>query len=310
MLQVLVENHGDAYSFMLTRINNYIERILAGEKQQLQSLDTIGDLVDPVGFEDLPAELQVLLGGTASERARLIGIRTGEMHRALAGEVAVKDFVPEDFSLHYQRSLFSSMQSIVREIFDRNIPSADGFPGEAREELKNFFDSKEVILQMLKRIYAKKLDVIKTRIHGNFHLGQVLLTGKDIVITDFGGDPDRSFSDRRLKRSPLRDVAAMIRSFRNVAYEGFLKTTHLEKDNVDTLLPFASLWAHYMVGFFMKAYLETVKDSSFIPQDKQDLKMMVETYMLEKALFDLNYELKTRPDRVVIPLKTIKSIIG
>jgi maltose alpha-D-glucosyltransferase/alpha-amylase len=130
------------------------------------------------------------------------------------------------------------------------------------------------------------------------------------VITDFGGDPLRSFSDRRLKRSPLRDVAGMIRSIRNVAFEGFLKTTHVEKDNINSLLPFARLWAHYMVGFFMKAYLDTVKDSSFIPSDKQDFQMMVETYMLDKALHDLKYELQNRPDWVIIPVRTIKSIIG
>jgi maltose alpha-D-glucosyltransferase/alpha-amylase len=102
----------------------------------------------------------------------------------------------------------------------------------------------------------------------------------------------------------------MIRSIRNVAYEGFLKTTHVEKENINSLLPFARLWAHYMVGFFMKAYLETVKSSSFIPTDKHDFEMMVETYMLEKALYDLNYELKNRPDWVIIPVRTIKSILG
>ncbi|WP_297817392.1 maltose alpha-D-glucosyltransferase [Segetibacter sp.] len=310
MLQVLIENHGDSHSFMLARINNYIERILSGDKEQLASIQSLGTLTEPVGYEELTPELQVLLGGTASEQARVIGIRTGEMHLALAAGKSLKDFAPEDFSLHYQRSLFSSMQSLVREIYENKPGDMDIYPDLVKQDLIDLFERKEDILQTLKRIYAKKLDVIKIRIHGNFHLGQVFSTGKDVVITDFGGDPIRSFSDRRLKRSPLRDVAAMIRSIRNVAFEGFLKTTHVEKDNVNSLLPFARLWAHYMVGFFMKAYLETVKDSSFIPRDKQDFQMMVETYMLEKALYDLNYELKNRPDWVIIPVRTIKSIIG
>lgn len=310
MLQVLIENHGDAYHFMITRISNYIERILSGDKEQLRSTELVGTLTEPVGYDELPGELQVLLGATASEQARLIGKRTGEMHLALSSGGALKDFAPEDFSLHYQRSLFSSMQSVVREIYENKAENFDNYPDIVKQDLEDFYRKKEEILARLKRIYAKKLDVIKIRIHGNYHLGQVLSTGKDVVITDFVGDPVRSFSDRRLKRSPLRDVAAMIRSFRNVAFEGFLKTTHVEEENINSLLPFARIWTHYMTGFFMKAYLETVKDSSFIPSDKQDFQMMVETYMLEKALYDLKYELKNRPDWAIIPLKTIKSIMG
>ena len=310
MLQVLIENHGDAYHFMLTRINNFIERILSGDKEQLDGIKSIGTWTDPVAYEQLPGELQLLLGATASEQARLIGVRTGEMHLALASGSALKDFAPEDFSLHYQRSLFSSMQSVVREVFENKVANVDAYPENVRQDLEDFYERKDEILQLLKRIYAKKLDVIKIRIHGNYHLGQVLSTGKDVVITDFGGDPVRSFSDRRLKRSPIRDVASMIRSFRNVALEGFLKTTHVEKDSINSLLPFARIWAHYMVGFFMKAYLDTVKDSSFIPADKEDFKMMVETYMLEKSLYDIRNELHNRPEWVIIPLRTIKSIIG
>lgn len=310
MLQALVENHGDAYGFMIARINNYIERILAGNREQIQSFGLPGSFIEPVAFDDLSPEMQNLLGATASEQVKLIGLRTGQMHLALAAGAGLKEFAPEDFSLHYQRSLFSSMQSLVREVFQNDFHTPDRYPEMIREDLRRLYARKEDILNLLKRIYAKKLDVAKIRIHGNLHLGQILFTGKDIVITDFGGDPNRTFSERRLKRSPLRDVASMIRSISNVAYEGFLKTTHVQPENLHTVLPFARLWAYHMVGFFMKAYLDTVKDSSFIPADKQDLKMMVETYMIEKALYDLNYELKNRPDWVLIPLRTIQTIIG
>lgn len=310
MLQDLVEDHGDAYSFMLTRVNNYIERVLSTNKEEIELGGLLGTLTEPVGYDELSQEMQLLLGGSASEQAKLIGKRTGEMHLALAAGEGIKDFAPEDFSLHYQRSLFSSMQSPVREIYENKTVEIKNYPQIIQQDLMNFYGKKEEILHLLKRIYNKKLDVIKMRIHGNFHLGQVLLTGKDVVITDFGGDPEKSFSDRRLKRSPLRDVAAMIRSFTDVAYEGFLKTTHVDKAHINDFLPFARIWAHYMINFFMKAYLETVKDSLFIPKDKDDFKMMVETYMLEKALRDINYELHNRPDWVIIPLRIIKSITG
>ncbi|MDB5246730.1 MAG: treS [Segetibacter sp.] len=310
MLQVLVENHGDCYNFMLTRINNYVERILARTGDKLQPFESIGTFTDPVSFDELPDEIQLLLGTTASEQARLIGIRTGEMHLALAAGTELKDFAPEDFSLHYQRSLFASMQSLVRQTTENKGTKLQTVPDYLKEDLEEIIDRKDEILDLLKRIYAKKLDVIKIRIHGNYNLEQVLFTGKDVVITDFGGDPVRSFSDRRLKRSPLRDVASMVRSFRNVAFDGFSKTTQVQKEEIPNLIPFARLWAHYMVGFFMKAYLETVKETSFMPADKADLQMMLETYMLEKSLLDLNYELSNKPERAVVPIRVIKSILG
>jgi maltose alpha-D-glucosyltransferase/alpha-amylase len=268
-----------------------------------------GSIIDPVGFDDLPVELQILLGGTASEQARLMGIRIGQMHLALAADNESKDFTPEDFSLHYQRSLYSTMQSTVRETYEYGIKNVHNLDEDSQKELEEIFSRKDDILKSLKRIYAKKLDIIKIRIHGNLHLGQVLFTGKDFVITDFGGNPAKPFSDRRLKRSPLRDVASMIRSFRYAAYEGFLKTTNVQIENVPPLLPFARIWVHYMTGFFMKAYLETVIESKFIPKDKKDLQMLLDTYLLDMAVFDLKNELSKESDAVIVPIRTINAII-
>jgi len=310
MIQLLPENHGDGYSFMITRVNNYIERILASpDKNALLTFEKAGSFTNPTAFEDLPEELQTLLGTAASEQARIIGIRTGQMHLALASGTGLKDFAPEDFSLHYQRSLFSSMQSLVRETFQKSNEKLQKVPDDIKEELEEVIARRQEVLDKYRRIYSKKLDVIKIRIHGNYHLGQVLFTGKDVVINDFGGDPGRRFSDRRLKRSPLRDVAAMIKSFRYAANEGIMETMQVPKENIAELLPFADLWVHYMRGFFVKAYLETVKGSAFIPEDVHDLQMMLETYMLEKVFYDLNYELNNRPDWVRVPLRVLKLIL-
>jgi maltose alpha-D-glucosyltransferase/alpha-amylase len=310
MLQSITENHGDGHSFMLSRIEDYIERILAApDKEKLLSLEKAGSLTSPVAFEEITEEMQVLLGAAASEQARIIGVRTGQMHLALASGTDVKDFAAEDFSLHYQRSLFSSMQSLVRATFQNKTEKVQKVSDDIKIDLEEVFDKKEELLKIFKRIYAKKLDVIKIRIHGNYHLGQILFTGKDVVINNFGGDPLRSFSDRRLKRSPLRDIASMMRSMRYVANEGFMKTSLVPKEDVQSWLPFADLWARYMRGFFIKAYLKTVQESSFVPKDKQDFQMMLETYLLEKVILDINYELNNRPDWVGVPLRVLKSML-
>lgn len=135
-----------------------------------------------------------------------------------------------------------------------------------------------------------------------------MLTGKDIVIHDFGGNPLKAFSERRLKRSPLRDVAAMIRSFYYVGYEGFLSSVQMQTEEQNNLLPFAGFWAHYTSGFFMKAYLEEIKGTSFIPDDAADFEVLLQTFLLENALHWFNYEVAHRPERAVIPLRIIQTI--
>jgi maltose alpha-D-glucosyltransferase/alpha-amylase len=146
------------------------------------------------------------------------------------------------------------------------------------------------------------------RIHGNYYLEQILFTGKDVSILHFGGDPSRSFSERRIKRSPLRDVAGIIRSFHYAAHENLL-SNRVRPEDVDKLKPYAPLWTHYMTSFFMQAYLEAVNGASFIPKDNNDLSMLMEIYLLERAIYSLHYELNTRPDWVMVPVRVIKSII-
>lgn len=309
MMQTMIENHGNGHTYMLERLNNYIERILARETGGIASARLLGTLTDPVGFDRLPEELKELIGVRTAEQATLIGKRTADMHIALASDILHQDFKPEEFSLHYQRSLYSSMQSLVRETFDGLQKELPDLAEAIRNEVKEMSVRKNDVLTTLKRIYSKKLDAIKIRIHGNYHLGQVLLTGKDIAITDFGGDPYKTYSERRLKRSPLRDVTYMMRSFYYTAYEGIFRNNHLPKEDLDKLIPYARLWAYYVSGFFLKAYLEGVENSSFVPREKEDLQMLLQTYLLEKAITDLNHELKYAPDWAVVPLRIIQALI-
>jgi maltose alpha-D-glucosyltransferase/alpha-amylase len=309
IMQVMVENHGDGYSFVLELMNNYIEKILSAKENSLHPDERLGSLVDPLPFDKLPEQLQVLLGAPAAEQVNLLGVRTGQMHLALASGITLIDFRPENFSLYYQRSLFSSMQSLVRETFQSLSRNLKKLPDEIKQQATGIMGKKSDILSILKKIYSKKLDVIKIRIHGNYQLGQILLTGKDIAIQDYGGDASQSYSERRLKRSALRDVASMIVSLHYVAYEGFLKNNHIPKENTRDLLPFAALWAHYMSGFFTRGWIETVQGTALVPKQKEDLDMMLQVYLLQQALRNFNYELNNHPDWAIIPLGIIKSIV-
>lgn len=308
MLDVLVENHGDGDSFMRERVNNYIERILARDRDELLSYDFKGSLSNPVSYNDLPDDIKSFLGGSAAEFVSLLGTRTAEMHLALAQGMDTA-FRPEEFSLHYQRSLFSSVQAIVRETFQNLEKTYATLSTNVQQEADSIRGRREQLLVNMRRIYAKKLDVIKTRIHGFYHLGKILLTGKDIAIHGFSGNPLRPYSERRLKRSPLRDVASMIQSIYYIAYDGFFKTTQVQKKEVISMLPFAHFWAYHNSSFFLQSYLEKVKGSDIIPQDKEDLEMLLQVFILENALVYLNYDLSNRPERSIVPLKVIQSIL-
>lgn len=309
MMQVLIENHGDGESYMRERIANYLERIMARNRDFLDPYDRKGTITDPVGFHELSDELQELLGSRTGDQASLIGLRTAEMHLALANGPG-KDFSPEEYSLHYQRSVFSSMQALIREsiqVFEKN---AHRLSSATNEEAKFLAENKNNLLNTARKIYMKKFDIWKTRTHGSYSLRKLLMSGRDVIIQDFGGKPLKSYSARRLKRSPLRDIAEMIISFHYVAYEGFFASHQIQKVEFRSMLPFAELWAHYISGFFLKAYFEKVDGSAIIPKDTNDLEIVLNTFLLEKSLTHFINDIDVKPDFVVVPLHIIRSVLG
>jgi len=102
----------------------------------------------------------------------------------------------------------------------------------------------------------------------------------------------------------------MMRSFYYAGYEGFLSTSHVQQEDINNLLSFADIWVHHMNGFFLKAYIDTVKETNLIPKAKDDLRIMLQYYLLEKALTALEYELVNRPERIIVPLAMIRDVLG
>ena len=135
----------------------------------------------------------------------------------------------------------------------------------------------------------------------------MLYTGKDFVILDFEGEPARPLSDRKLKRSALRDVAGMMRSFQYAAYSALWQPA-MRKEDVPFLERWADLWYRQASSVFLQRYLETTTGAIFIPKS-EDLQIMLEAYLLDKAVYEIGYELNNRPTWVVIPIRGIKHIL-
>ena len=308
MLQVMVENHGTGYSYMQERVHNYIERVISLKKKTVLPDDFPSSLANPQGFEDNNSELKILLGAGAAFQSAEMGKRIAELHLSLSTGTS-KDFVPEKFSLHYQHSLYSAIQSPFRGAFQELQKNMHNLPGRYQADAEYILDRKKELNEKLKRIYEQKIDTMKIRIHGNLNLPQILLSGKDIFIHDFGGDPGRSLSERRIKRSCLRDVASMVRSFYYTSYEPFIDHAVSPGGEIVQLMPYAQLWAHHISGYFVKSYLEKLAASPLVPKQKDHLQILLETYLLEKSFYSLIDELQHRTAYAIIPLKIIRSLL-
>jgi maltose alpha-D-glucosyltransferase/alpha-amylase len=309
MMQEMVKSTSDGWAYMLDRLDDFNEKILSNTDATFVMPELIGSLSAPAVFEEVPPSIQELLEASVAENCHLLGQRTAEMHLALAHDTDNPAFTPEPFSLHYQRSLFSSLQSLVRVAFSSLSKNLKSLDPAIRAEAEEVLGMKTEILNILKQVYSRKIDVNKIRIHGDFHLGQVLFTGKDFLILDFEGEPSRSYSERRLKYSALRDVAGMIRSFHYAAFGSLFLDNQIRKEDITVLLPYVEQWYHYMSGFFIKSYMEKVGTSAIVPDNAADLETLLQTYLLQKAIYELNYELNNRPDWVIVPLRGIKAIV-
>lgn len=159
------------------------------------------------------------------------------------------------------------------------------------------------VIEFFRAFCRKKLSAMKIRIHGDYHLGHVLYAGNDFAIIDFEVEPARSPSERRIKRSPIRDVAGMIRSFHYAAYSSILRNYSLGAREQAELGQWADLWYRFVAGAFLRSYLDAVGNAPFIPRAHDELRTMLNSFLLEKAVYELGYELGNRPDWIIIPIQ-------
>jgi maltose alpha-D-glucosyltransferase / alpha-amylase len=309
MLQTCIPNQGDGWAFSLDWVGRFFGAVIA-RRNEIQEMPRIPSSLSEVVTEDIPLLMKELIGGLYLEMITLLGKRTAELHVLLSSEGENRHFTPEPFSVLYQRSLYQSMQALTKKNLALLKKNVKNLPDNLKELTKDILDREKGILDRFKILFKRKISVIKIRIHGDYHLGQVLYTGNDFIIIDFEGEPARTLSERRLKRSPLRDVASMIRSFHYVAHTALLKQGSIRTEDIPALEPWVELWYKYIAGTFLKSYLDTAKDAPFIPKEREALDILLRAYILEKAIYELGYELNNRPEWTLIPLKGIKSLLG
>jgi maltose alpha-D-glucosyltransferase / alpha-amylase len=307
VLQGYVANQGDAWQFTLRALAEYYGKaqtsLAASQIPQAPILALSDQAVPDVARRRI---------GSYLDSAGLLGRRTAELHLALASARQDTDFTPLPFPEAEQQGFVSSAIDLLTSNLELLRRRKDGMSNPIRQEADRVLGLEDKARQRLQLLSRRKLSAMLTRIHGDYHLGQVLFTGGDFVIIDFEGEPARSLQERRKKRSPLQDVAGMLRSFHYAAYAPLLQTASEEEGfdlKVQTLGNWASYWQKWVSAVFLKAYQEVSRGSQFIPRSRAELALLLEAFLLDKAVYELGYELNNRPSWVRIPLDGISQLL-
>ena len=310
ILQAFVPNQGDAWKHTLEALRQYFERLDAGRPAGRCAPVPSKPLLTLIE-EDAPQSAYDLIG-CYLESARLLGRRTAELHLALASDIEDPNFAPEPFSPPYQQWLRDSMIGLTGQVFQLLRSRVPHLPEAACEPAHDVLNLEEEIVGRFRTIFDRKITAVRIRIHGDYHLGQVLSTGQDFVIIDFEGEPARPMGERRIKHSPLRDVAGMLRSFHYAAYAALSARGNgaAYRKDISALERWAHDWQLHVCATFLKSYLAVAGEAPFLPRNREELKGLLNAYLLEKATYELGYELNNRPSWVKIPLLGILQILG
>jgi maltose alpha-D-glucosyltransferase/alpha-amylase len=307
LLQGLVANEGDGWKLTLEELDRYYENSarvsFPGEG------DSDADPSDIIGLSERePSQLARDHVGIALDMAARLGKRTAEMHLALAAPVADEAFAPEPLTAGDLQDLWTDLRSNAAKVFDVLKESVAGLPDETLDLAGLVLGRRRLILDNFRQPAGDGMRAQRIRIHGDYHLGQVLRVKTDYVILDFEGEPARPIAERRQKQSPLKDVAGMLRSFSYAAYASLLTYTARRPEDMDCLEPWAQLWERSTSAEFLRAYREATYQAGLLPSEVGDFRKLLSAFLLDKALYELSYELNNRPAWLRIPLLGILSL--
>ncbi len=303
ILQEQVANQGDGWGHALDELSRYFERA-AGRDSPPSDPRPLLELADAAP----PAAIQEVTGDYLQTAANL-GRRTAELHLALAGDMQDAAFAPELLTAADLAGLVAEIQKLGRQALDILRDHRTALPGEVGAEVGRLLADGPRWLEQLGQIPAVPAGAVKIRCHGDYHLGQVLRVDDDFVILDFEGEPARPLAERRAKQSPLKDVAGMLRSFDYAAYAGLFACARARPADFACLEPWAESWRQWTSAAFLRAYRTTAGGAAFLPAAPADGAALLDLFVLDKAFYELAYELNNRPDWVRIPLRGILALI-
>ncbi|WP_296682341.1 trehalose synthase [Flavobacterium sp.] len=307
LMQELVPNQGDAWKYMLEEVDRIFSN-LSAKKIKIDKLPNI-ELFQKLRLNEVPPEIIDWAGLSVILRIQTLARRTAEMHIALGSDIHETAFTPTtyngDYTVWLKNRLTYQFQNRLN-ILENNLHKLDGL---ALDLANQFLDHKKSIRKLFLDFDWTKMKSERIRIHGDYHLGQVLVNGDDFYILDFEGEPESTIRDRKVKQPPLKDVAGMFRSFHYAIYATIFNNKEKYPYEQKELFQAGEVLFKYFVGVFLQTYVEVAQAGNLNIGYNKEIDFLLKYCLLEKAVYELGYELNSRPRWSVIPLTGIASIM-
>lgn len=308
IMQEKIENIGEAWNHTLDMIKGYFERINATDMAVKDIQDVAG--FDFIGPDQLKSDFRLLIGDDVITKVERMAQRIAEMHIALFDNKVDLKFNPIAFNGDYTVWLKNRIIYQVNARFILVEENIDKLTGMAREYAQTFLENREFITSQFLAFEEKELNSSRIRIHGDLHLGQILMTAEDdFYIIDYEGEPESTIRDRKVKQTPLKDVAGMLRSFHYAVYATIFDEKNNHGLSQEMLFEAGEKYYRAITAIFLNKYVQTAMDGNLDIGYNSEIKYLLKYHLLEKAVYEIGYELKARPDWVIIPLTGIKQIL-
>lgn len=307
LMQELVPNQGDAWKFMLEQLDSVFDN-LNRKKIKIDKLPNV-DLFKRLKINEIPPEIIDWVGLSLFLRIQTLALRTAEMHIALGSDIHETAFTPTtyngDYTVWLKNRLLYQFQNRLN-IIENSLHKLDGI---ALDLAQQFLENKKLIRKHFVDFDWTKMKSERIRIHGDYHLGQVLVNEDDFYLLDFEGEPESTIRDRKVKQPPLKDVAGMFRSFHYAIYATIFNNADKYPFKQEELFMAGEMLFKYMVGTFLETYIEKVQSGNLNIGYRHEINFLLKYCILEKAVYELGYELNSRPRWAVIPLRGIQTIM-
>ncbi len=303
ILSGYVRHEEEAWRYTLDNLGLFFEQALAlgtGEAPTPARRPALSLAAQP------PPELARELMGSYLEMAALLGRRVAELHLALASRPGEPDFAPEPFTDFYRQGLYHGLLRHMRRTLEDLRRQAPALDPQLGAECERLFEGEAELRERFAVIRDRRISSVRIRIHGDCNLGQVLFTGKDFVLIDFEGVPGRPISERRIKRSPLRDVASMLRSMHYASHAVLFGQVSgvvvPQRADAETLERWADFWYDWAGAAFLKGYFFAPGMEALLPSSTEEQRLLLDIFLVSRAFSEIDSELEYRPAWIRVPV--------
>jgi len=306
LMQERVENQGEAWNDSLREIQGFFDRV---KDRGLSSFDLPKlDLYKPIGDDQVPEIFRELIGDSFLNKVRKLAIRTAEMHIALFSEKTDRHFTPDPFNSDYTVWLLNRIMYMFDNRYHLLEQNLNQLQGVAYEYAKYFLDNKDEVKNRILHFDELNLYSSRIRIHGDYHLGQILMKDGDFCILDFEGEPESTIRDRKVKQPPIKDLAGLFRSYHYATF-AIIFNSELAGPELEDAMEVGGRFYRLVVGLALFHYVKTAMDNGLNIGYADEIDFLLRYHIFEKAIYEIGYELHSRPDWVTIPLKGLIQIL-